>query len=754
MNFNTHPFPQSSSNNPPGFGVAGVTPLQEMRDRLEQRVQERTLELIEANQQLQSEVNRRQRSEQVLLATRARLKRLVTFSPAVIYSRNLGEDYSITFVSDSIAQFGYDPQTLLADPGFWAKRIHPEDATQVCLDLVSLLQEGQQVCEYRILHREGHYCWIRDQRQVVLDDQNNPLEIIGSWQDISDLKQAEQALAREKDLAQTTLQSIADAVIATDAKGRVAYMNSAAVELTGWTMEEAWNMRLSEVFVTINESSRARVTPLIRQILQAGSPDNPLDQVILVAKNGMEYMIDESTAPIRDRDGKITGTVVVFRDVTKPRMLSRQLSWQATHDALTGLINRQEFEHRVSQSIETAQNHHQIHVLCYLDLDQFKVVNDTCGHIAGDELLRQVSALLGQALRSGDIVARLGGDEFGLLLISCPLPKALEITHKLLGMIQAFRFVWQDNVFKVGASIGLVVIDANSGDVNKVLSAADVACYAAKDNGRNRVHLYQSNDQEMAQQRCEQQWVARITHALDQGRYRLYKQLIVPLAADSTAEHVEILLRMVDDKGEIVPPMAFLPAAERYGLMTLLDQWVVTHFLAYLKTIQPLNLSDSSSHQSRYAINLSGASINDRQFLDFVKTTFASCPGLAQQICFEITETIAIANLSKAAQFMQELKQLGFQFALDDFGSGMSSFNYLKHLPVDYLKIDGSFVRNILNSPIDSAMVECINRLGHVAGIQTIAEFVDSQEILECLRELGVDYVQGYAISLPKPLED
>jgi diguanylate cyclase (GGDEF)-like protein/PAS domain S-box-containing protein len=780
---------QSIQNQTASLGA--VKSLQGARDRLENRVQARTLELLSANQalqqennSLQQEVKQHQRSQQVLLATKAQLKRLLAFSPVVIYSRNLGQNYNITFVSESIAQFGYEPHKLLADDGFWASHVHPDDAPQAFVDLVRLSQVGQQSCEYRLLQQDGSYCWIRDQRQVIYDENHTPVEIVGSWQDIGERKRMEQALAQEKELAQTTLQSIGDAVIATDAKGRVVYLNPAAVELTGWSLHEAQSQRLGDVLVTVHESTRIPVSPLMHLVLAKGHPDQNLDSILLLAKDGREYVIDQSTAPIRDRSGQITGTVVVFRDVTKPRLLSRQLSWQATHDPLTNLLNRQEFERRVSQAIESTQTDRQNHALCYLDLDQFKVVNDTCGHGAGDELLRQLSYLLQQALRSGDILARLGGDEFGLLLVGCPVDKALEIANKLLAMIQAFRFIWQDHVFKVGASIGLVMInthrEGHSGDVNQVLSAADVACYAAKNNGRNRVHVYEVDDREVTQQRCEQQWVSRITSALDQGRFQLYKQRIVPLSsqAGTPIEHAEILLRMVDEQGKLIPPMAFLPAAERYGLMTQLDQWVITHFLTHcqdescqdescqdescqdescqdqLGQPAPINSLDfpRSNNLGRYSINLSGASINDEQFLDFVKGAFATYPHLAHQVCFEITETIAIANLGKATQFMKELKHLGFQFALDDFGSGMSSFNYLKHLPVDYLKIDGSFVHNILSSPVDSAMVECINRLGHLVGIQTIAEYVDSQAILAQLRVLGVDYVQGYAIAHPSPL--
>jgi len=430
--------------------------------------------------------------------------------------------------------------------------------------------------------------------------------------------------------------------------------------------------------------------------------------------------------------------------------VNEQLSWQASHDALTGLVNRRKFKQCLEEAITTARTSHQEHALCYFDLDRFKIVNDTCGHLAGDELLRQVSALLQTRCRKTDTLARLGGDEFGLLLHQCSLEQALPVAQALHESIQAFRFVWQAKPFSIGVTIGMVAINAQSTSLDSVLSAADTACYAGKNQGRNRVHVYQAEDGELAQQRSEVQWVAQINQALAENRFCLYNQTIASLTAKSTGEHYEVLLRLVNETGEVILPMAFLPAAERYNLMPTIDRWVLSTFFAGVSASS--GAKGSTIPQSLYAINLSGASVNDDQFIDFLKQQFDIHQIPPQQICFEITETVAIANLSKAAILIHEIRALGCRFALDDFGSGMSSFAYLKHLPVDYLKIDGCFIKDIVNDPIAASMVEAINRICHVMGIQTIAEFVTSETILTKVRTLGVDYAQGYAIALPQPI--
>ena len=446
------------------------------------------------------------------------------------------------------------------------------------------------------------------------------------------------------------------------------------------------------------------------------------------------------------------------RDITQLRQLEHQLFWQTKHDILTGLYNRNEFEQHVTKAISSSQENSSSHALCYLDLDQFKVVNDICGHVGGDQLLLQLTGLMKQLIRSSDILARLGGDEFGILLQQCSLDEAEKIANSIRTLIQEFRFSWEGQIFTLGASIGLVAIDRNSHNFSSILSAVDAACYAAKEKGRNCVFVYRHDDRELLRQRGERQWISRITSALEEDRFRLYCQKIVSLRQDEHEEHYEILLRLLDEDGKLVPPGAFLPAAEHYNLMPAIDRWVIANFFAkYSSYCQDQRQKESEPYSCKskmiYTINLSGASINSDRFLGFLQEQFTRHSISPYTICFEITETIAISNLTKAAEFIHELKQLGCLFALDDFGSGMSSLAYLKNLPVDFLKIDGSFVKNIIDDPVDNATVDCFNQIGHVMDMQTIAEFVENQAIITKLQELGVDYAQGYGVGKPHPLD-
>ncbi len=426
-----------------------------------------------------------------------------------------------------------------------------------------------------------------------------------------------------------------------------------------------------------------------------------------------------------------------------------RLSYQASHDALTGLPNRREFEARMERALKSARDLNEAHTLCYLDLDQFKIVNDTSGHVAGDELLRQLAMLLQTRLRDRDTLARLGGDEFGVLLQNCSLQQAQPIAELLRQLVKDFRFVWHDKSFAIGVSIGLVPITAESDGLSSLLSYADAACYAAKDRGRNRVHVYQAGDAELLKRQGEMQWVTLITRALEENRMRLFAQPILPLHPHAEADsHYEILLRMLDDEGELVLPMAFIPAAERYGLMPSIDRWVIGATFTAFPSLFP----QAQDGKSICTINLSGHSLCDEKFLDFIERQFTINQVPCAAICFEITETAAITNLTEAIRFIHALKAKGCKFSLDDFGSGLSSFTYLKNLPVDYLKIDGAFVKDMEIDPMDRAMVESINHIGHVLGLKTIAEYVESEIILDHLRQIGVDYVQGNWLMEPQPI--
>ncbi|MDZ8089321.1 MAG: EAL domain-containing protein [Nostoc sp. DedQUE12b] len=588
--------------------------------------------------------------------------------------------------------------------------------------------------------------WTQWHNRMLFDEQGCFIEFQSVGRDITALKQIEETLFQEKELAQVTLQSIGDAVITTDAFGRIQYLNPVAESLLGCSETSAQGVLLEEVFRIVHETTREKVQNPIEQALQENRIVGLANHTVLIAQNGQEIAIEDSAAPIRNREGQVIGAVMVFHDVTQNRQLSRQLSWQASHDALTGLVNRQEFERRVEQALRLAKLDYQVYALCYLDLDRFKIVNDTCGHLAGDELLRQITALLQEKIRKTDTLARLGGDEFGLLLTQCMPEQALQVANEVRECVQEFRFVWEKQVFSIGVSIGLVGIDAYSESLAEIISTADAACYTAKNRGRNHVYVAQTDDQERLQQRGQMQWVSRISQALESDCFCLYAQRITAIApADQNGDHYEVLLRLRDAQGNLVLPMAFIPAAERYNLMHLIDRWVIRTLFRNWSTLV-------GDKQSIYAINLSGSSINDDQFIDFLYEQFSLYSISPQYICFEITETVAIANLIKAKQFIQSLQQMGCRFALDDFGVGMSSFAYLKSLPVDYLKIDGSFIRNIVENSVDDAIVTAITRISSVMGIQTIAEFVENNAILERITTLGIDYAQGYGIALPHPL--
>jgi diguanylate cyclase (GGDEF)-like protein len=426
-----------------------------------------------------------------------------------------------------------------------------------------------------------------------------------------------------------------------------------------------------------------------------------------------------------------------------------RLVYQASHDALTGLINRREFEQRLERTLLTALQQGREHALCYMDLDQFKVINDTCGHVAGDELLRQLALLLKGNLRERDTLARLGGDEFALLLENCSIHDALEVADAFRAEVQRFRFKWADRIFAVGMSVGMVAINRDSGTVASLLSAADAACYVAKDRGRNQIHVYESRDIDLVRHRGEMQWVTRIQHALEEGRLRLsWQEIRRTDGSVETVRHVELLLRMVDDDGSEILPMAFIPAAERYAIMPSLDSWVIEETLRLCQRY----MSGYGGH-CLFAVNLSGASLKDPAFRSMLLACLQANPALGPHLCFEITETAAIGNLAVVNEFIDGMREFGCSFALDDFGSGLSSFTYLKNLKVDYLKIDGAFVRDIMNNAIDRSMVEAIHRIGHQMGLKTVAEYVESDQTLALLRQIGVDYVQGNGIHSPEPLE-
>ncbi|MHB8253695.1 MAG: EAL domain-containing protein [Acidiferrobacter sp.] len=561
---------------------------------------------------------------------------------------------------------------------------------------------------------------------------------------------SESALSLEKERAELTLYAITDAVITIDINGCVQYINPAAERVTGWMRENALGTALDIVVALRDESTGEPLTNPGYRCLLSADTQTLLKNAVLTQPYGDTFAIELSAAAMRDHNGDVIGAVVVFQDVSHARQLARQLSHQANHDALTGLFNRPQFEKRVENLLARSRTENVVHALLYLDMDQFKIVNDTCGHVAGDALLRQISGLLRSDLRRDDILARLGGDEFGIALVECDLDQAARIAESLRQRVYHYRFSWQGNVFAVGVSIGIVAITKDVQGVGELLSAADLSCYAAKDFGRNRIHVYHPSDEALAQRQGDMQWTNVIVDALKHDRFALYKQpmrAIVPSGV--TRECYEILLRMEGRNGEIIAPGQFVPAAERYNLMPQIDRWVIRAAFCALAATP----STSETTSQMMSINLSGASLGDEGMLEYIRATANDCGVSFHDICFEITETVAISNWPLARNLIQELTVFGCQFAFDDFGSGVSSFSYLKSLPVGFLKIDGHFVQNITTDPIDRSIVEAITHIAHAFGMQTIAEWVEDEATLHVLAEIGVDFAQGNHVGPPERIE-
>lgn len=557
----------------------------------------------------------------------------------------------------------------------------------------------------------------------------------------------EELIREQREKAQVTLEAIRDAVVTTGADGTVDYVNPAAARLLGERQSALRNRHISSICRLVDQDLRGDLPHPVLGALASGR-GVPLDRsALLVRSDGTELCIDGSAEPIAGEGTGARGSVLVFRDVGVERAAALELSYQASHDSLTGLINRMEFERLVTEVLERRRGGPSGNVLLFLDLDQFKVINDTCGHVAGDELLCRVGALLANSLRAGDVLARLGGDEFGVLLRECSPENALAVAEKLRQAVADFRFVTERGSFSIGVCIGVVNLEEGFREYSEVFGAADRACYLAKEHGRNRVQAYQTSDEELVERHGMMLWVGRIRSAIDENRFRLYAQRIAPTAgAHGAPLRAEVLIRMVDRSGRIIPPMAFMPAAERYDLGAEVDRWVIRNAFKQLAAAGP-DAFDT------FSINLTAASVCDERLFEFIVEEQSRCGLRAEQICFEITETSAITQFAKACRLIERLRRVGFHFALDDFGTGTSSFAYLKTLPVDYVKIDGVFVRDIVSNRVNCAMVEAIHHVAHVMGFLTVAEFVENAAVLERLRDIGVDFAQGYGIGKPEPLE-
>ena len=601
--------------------------------------------------------------------------------------------------------------------------------------------------EIQVINGDESGLWVEAQSAVI--EYHGRQAILTIARDVSYRKNLELNLSRSKRQAQYTLESITEGVITTDNEGRIDYMNAAAESLIGANRDDATDHKAGELFSLIDEADRRALGDPVERCLSIRRRVNMGRRALLVSRDGKhEHSVEVTASPIKGPGNSLSGAVVVIHDVSEIRGLTRQMSYQAAHDALTGLINRREFERRLEEAMDTAHSEDAIHILAYMDLDRFKAVNDSCGHIAGDNMLREVASLIKDQVRDSDSVARLGGDEFGTLLIGCPLDKAQQIAGDICNAVADYRFVWQDKIFNIGISIGLVEVSRKSGTTQDVMSAADSACYVAKQRGRGQVHVYSARDEAVARERGDIQWLRQLQNALRDNRFELALQPIIATSTGATSGPAfEVLIRMPDERGRIANSADFLRSAERYQLMPQIDRWVVNATLAAISAGEIKLASQRSC-----AINISGQTLSDEGFLEFVVEALDFSGVAPGSVCFEVTESAISTNVQYAQRFIEVLHGIGCEFALDDFGSGLGAFSSLKHLPIDYLKIDGTYTRNLRSDQVNQEMVAAMIKLARTMDFRVVAEQVEVQEDFDWLRDAGIDFVQGNFVESPAGL--
>jgi diguanylate cyclase (GGDEF)-like protein/PAS domain S-box-containing protein len=643
--------------------------------------------------------------------------------------------------------FGVDAATLVGKP--IADLLRPAYRALMRKHIADHLEASEplQPVEVQLISGDERGLWVElYSKRLVFKGQSAFLTVA---HDITHRKSLEASLGRGKLQARITLESIGEGVITTDLNGTIDYMNEAAEQLLGGTRSAGLGKRLLDLLTLVDEVDRSSLGDPVAKCLSERKRINLGRRALLLSKQAdREFSTELTASPIRGPDGEIAGCVVIFHDVSEVRGLAREMSYQASHDALTGLVNRAEFERRLGAALDSARGEGVSHVVSYLDLDRFKLVNDTSGHIAGDNLLREISSLLKQRVRDSDTVARVGGDEFAMLLAGCPLDKARQIADDICQAVADHKFAWQDRAFDIGVSIGLVEVGKDSGSAEGVLSAADSACYVAKQQGRGRIHVYSTRDEVLARERGEIQWLQRLQRALKENEFELYVQPIVALAGRTeVGPAAEILLRMRDESGASILPSHFLGSAERYQLMSHIDRWVVQTALTAIAGGAP-NLPNGRS----CGINLSAQTLGDDDFLEFVVDVLDHTGVDPQKICFEIRESAVVSQLDQAQRFINVLHGIGCRFALDNFGSGIGSFANLKNLSLDYLKIDGVYTHDVENDSVNREMVSAMVKLSRTLDFRVVAEQVEDQASFEALRGLGVDFVQGYVVERPRPL--
>lgn len=682
----------------------------------------------------------------------ARIAAIVRCSEDAIVGKT-ADGIIMTWNRGATTIFGYEAEEVIGQP---ITVLFPKDRYDEEVELIRRIRAGESVAHYETqrLRKNGSIVHVSVSLSPILDEEGQLIGVAKVARDISHRKHIEAArrmmerrLADQHELMRVTFNSIGDAVITTDLESNVQWMNPVAEHLTGWSQSEARGLPLRSVFVIVNEETRQpALDPAAVSVVEQRTI-GLAQHTVLLSRDGNEYGIEDSTAPIRDGDGRILGAVLVFHDVTEQRRLSREMTFRATHDALTGLSNRDEFEARVERTLAACREQDSDNVLVYIDLDQFKLINDTCGHSAGDQLLQQIGALISSVARSRDTVARLGGDEFGVLMEYCTTDQARRVAQQICDRMDDFRFVHAQRHFRLGASIGLAPLDRRWSSASAAFRAADSACYAAKEAGRNRVRVWRAGDEQ--EQIGETEWLSHLDHALDQNLFELFGQVVKPLRDDGERCYVEILLRLREEDGTLVGPAAFLPAAERFHMATRLDRWVVKHIFQWMRENQ-----DALESLGVVAVNLSGQSVGDPEFHAFIDGLVKDAGFDVRKLCFEITETAAVTNLVQATAFTQEMSRLGVQIALDDFGAGASSFGYLRTLATNYLKIDGRFVRDMLGDALSRVTVRCFHEAARVVGVKSIAEWVENQETLDAVNNIGVDFAQGFLMHRPVALSE
>jgi len=605
-------------------------------------------------------------------------------------------------------------------------------------------ENAPQRIEMQLINGNQTGLWVEAQSSNI--EFHGHKSILTVARDISHRKSLEVSLSRSKRQAQYTLESIAEGIITTDTDGRIDYMNLAAETLIGVNRDDASGHRVGELFTLVDDADRRPLGDPVDRCLAMRRRVNMGRRAVLVSIDGEhEHSIEITASPVRGPSNTISGTVVVFHDVSELRGLTRQMSYQATHDPLTGLLNRRAFERRLDEAMDSAHADEAVHMLFYMDLDRFKAVNDSCGHQAGDNMLREVATIIKEQVRDSDFVGRLGGDEFGALLIGCPIEKARQIATDVCHAIADYRFVWKDKIFNIGISIGLVQISHASGELQDVMAAADSACYMAKQQGRGKVHVYSARDEAVARERGDIQWLRQLQTALHEGNFELAAQPIIAMSGRAeSGPSVEVFIRHNDGQGRPSNSAEFLKPAERYQMMPQIDRWVINAALGAIAGGE-IKLP---SHRS-CAINLSGQTLGDESFLGFVVDALDRTGVVPSCICFEVTEGAILSNVQQAQRFIEVLHGIGCEFSLDDFGSGLGAFSSLKHLPIDYLKIDGTYTHNLQSDLVNQEMVSAMIKLARTMQFRVVAEQVEHQEDFDWLRDIGVDFVQGHFIEAP-----